>query len=244
MVYLKTYPIQQYHSAFFNLTQGKTSELVKILKPVLEKTLREMGCMPSSNPEEIQKILEAMQAESVTVDATDRFIPRATDYGVQEEYYSGKQKDHTVKNNILVTDWQEVAYLSPTHEGKKHDKKICDEEQYKFPEGIILRKDTGYQGYNPLGVVIEQPIKSSKKHPLTIQEKIYNKIISAKRVVVEHAIMGCKRLRIVKDRIRKFCWESIDVAMKLACALHNFRVRSPLRAYACTPARVKFKFYS
>lgn len=244
LVYLKTYPLQQYHSALFGLAQGKTSELVKALKPVLDKTLTEMGCMPSSNPEEIQKMLEQMQAEAVTVDATERPIPRATDYDVQKEFYSGKKKEHTVKNNMLATDWQEVVYVSPTHEGKKHDKKICDEEQYQFPPGIIVRQDSGYKGHQPKGVVIQQPFKASKKNPLTVEQKLHNKIVSVKRVVVEHAIMGCKRMRIVKDQLRKFCWETIDSTMKIACALHNFRVRSPSRAYAHTPARVKFKFYS
>lgn len=244
MVYLKTYTLQQCHSALFGITQGKTSRMVKILQPLLDKTLTEIGCMPSSNPEEIQKMVEKLNAQAITVDATDRPIPRATDYGVQEEYYTGKKKDHTVKNNILATDWQEIAYLSPSHEGKKHDKKICDEEDYQFPAGIILRKDTGYQGYNPPGVVVEQPVKSSKKNPLTIEQKKHNREISAKRVVVEHTIMGCKRLRIVKERLRKFCWETIDSTMRIASGLHNFRVRSPIRAYAYTPAHAKFKFYS
>ena len=134
--------------------------------------------------------------------------------------------------------------MSPTHEGKKHDKKICDEEEYQFPDGIILRKDTGYQGYEPAGVVTEHPIKSSKKNPLTPEQKNHNKMISSKRVVVEHTIMGCKRLRIVKERLRKFYWETVDSTMRIASALHNFRVRSPIRAYAYTPAHMKFKFYS
>ena len=244
VLYLKIYTLQQCHSALFGISQGKTSRMVKILQPLLDKTLYDIGCMPSSNPEDIQHMLEQSQAKAITVDATERSIPRATDYSVQEEYYSGKKKDHTVKNNILATDWQEIVYLSPSHEGKKHDKKICDEEEYQFPENITLRKDSGYQGYNPPGVRVEQPVKSSKNNPLTKEQKEHNKIISAKRVVVEHTIMGCKRLRIVKERLRKFCWETIDGTMRIAAALHNFRVRSPIRAYACTPAHVKFKFYS
>ena len=92
MVYLKTYPLQQFQAALFGITQGKTSRMVKILQPILDKTLSAMGCMPSSNPDEIQKLLETKQASAVTVDATERPVPRATDYGVQEEYYSGKKK--------------------------------------------------------------------------------------------------------------------------------------------------------
>jgi hypothetical protein len=51
-----------------------------------------------------------------------------------------------------------------------------------------------------------------------------NKAISSIRVIVEHAIEGAKRCRIIKDRYRchKLFFE--DLIMGLACGLHNFRV--------------------
>ena len=50
-------------------------------------------------------------------------LDRSTDQAVKKDYYSGKKKEHTVKNN-LITAYQLVAYLGQTHEGKKHDKAI------------------------------------------------------------------------------------------------------------------------
>jgi hypothetical protein len=43
-------------------------------------------------------------------------------------------------------------YLSKTVEGKKHDKKIADEEKIEYPEGTVIQQDTGFQGYAPKGV--------------------------------------------------------------------------------------------
>ena len=58
-----------------------------------------------------------------------------------------------------------MVYLSPTVEGKKHDKKAADEAAIHFPKNATLSKDTGFQGYEPAGVITRQPKKSPKvKH--------------------------------------------------------------------------------
>ncbi len=56
-----------------------------------------------------------------------------------------------------------MVFLSDTYEGKKHDKKIADEEDYEFPEGSTVWKDTGFQGFSPAGVTIKQPKKEASK---------------------------------------------------------------------------------
>ena len=51
-------------------------------------------------------------------------------------------------------DWRtrKIKELSTTCEGKKHDKKLADEQALCFPKGSKLWKDTGFQGYEPEGV--------------------------------------------------------------------------------------------
>ena len=147
-----------------------------------------------------------------------------------------------MKNNLLTEPCQYVLYLSETYEGTVHDKKICDIEKYIFPDNFLLRYDLGYVGYNPENTTIELPHKNTKLNPLTEQQKSENKIISGKRVSVEQAISGIKRLRIVADKIRTYCRIFRHRVMNIACAIHNLRVSSPTRAYACT--RDKLNFYS
>jgi hypothetical protein len=62
-----------------------------------------------------------------------------------------------------------------------------------------LYQNTGYQGYNPPGVTVFQPIKKPKSRELTAEEKQYNRKIFSIRVRVEHTIGSAKRMRIVKD---------------------------------------------
>jgi hypothetical protein len=239
--YLKNYPLQQFHASYFGITQGKVSQLIKVLHPILEKTLISMGLMPSGNSEELRVELDKYQVKEANMDATERDVNRSTDYVVQKEFYSGKKKRHTIKNNLLTEPCQYILYLSDTYEGTVHDKKICDIEEYSFPERFLLRYDLGYVGYNPENVTIEKPYKNTKLKPLTEPQKLENKIISGKRVTVEQAISGVKRLKVIADKIRTYCREFRNSVMRIACAIHNLRVRSHVRAYTCTRTSINFK---
>lgn len=53
-----------------------------------------------------------------------------------------------------------IGFLSQTYAGKVPDKKIADAEQVTYPRGACLRKDTGFQAYEPRGVQTFQPKKS------------------------------------------------------------------------------------
>jgi len=71
-----------------------------------------------------------------------------------------------------------VNYLSQTYEGKRHDKKIADEENPTYPEDIGVYQDTGFQGYAPDGVKTFQPQKKPKGKELTPEQKEYNRRVS------------------------------------------------------------------
>ncbi len=114
--------------------------------------------------------------------------------------------------------------MSQTYAGKRHDKKIADEESPTYPEDISLYKDTGFQGYEPEGVKTFQPQKKPKGKELTSEQKEQNSLISSIRIVIEHIISGIKRCRIVKDLFRNTKAKYDDLVMEIACALHNFRV--------------------
>lgn len=117
-----------------------------------------------------------------------------------------------------------MLYLSDTYEGKKHDKKIADEEGYIFPRGSSLWQDTGFQGYAPDGVTIQQPKKKPRQGELTTEEKIHNRSISSIRVEVEHQLAGVKRCQILVQKFRNWMMHYCDDVMETACGLHNFRL--------------------
>lgn len=134
------------------------------------------------------------------------------------------KKTHTEKNLIIgAVETRKIVYLSPTVEGKRHDKKLADEVAIEYPEGTLLQQDTGFQGFAPAGVIILQPKKKPRGGELTAEEKQMNRELSRVRVVIEHLISGAKRLRIVKEEMRLKVADISDDLMEIACGTHNFR---------------------
>ena len=91
--------------------------------------------------------------------------------------------------------------MSQTYVGKRHDKKIVDEESPTFPKDISLYKDTGFQGYEPEDIQTFQPQKKPTGKELSPEQREQNRLLSSVRIVIAHIIAGMKRCRIVKDEI-------------------------------------------
>ena len=170
-----------------------------------------------------QRILRSPQV-SFFHDGTERPIQRPKDQEAQQACYSGKKKQHTLKNNLLINADSKIMLLTPSYEGRIHDKRIADMTVYSLPEGSCLYQDSGFQGFSVDGVKMIQPMKKPRSRDLTDQEKAKNREISSIRIRIEHAISGIKRYRIVKDKLRNYKKGFADLAMETCCGLHNFRL--------------------
>jgi hypothetical protein len=93
-----------------------------------------------------------------------------------------------------------------------------------FPKGSKVWKDTGFQGYEPEGIITFQPMKKPKGKELTTEQKQKNKELSRERIGVEHSIGGVKVFRIVHETFRNFREGFDDLAIETACGLHNWRL--------------------
>jgi hypothetical protein len=94
-----------------------------------------------------------------------------------------------------------------------------------FPEATRLLKDTGFQGFEPKGVIGVQPKKKPKGKDLTDEEKADNREKSRERVVVEHSIGSMKTWRLVREISRSTSYDRRDAVTWYAAGLHNFRLR-------------------
>lgn len=238
LVYLKTNALQEHQAASFGISQTKVSRISHILLALLNETLQKMRLTPVRDGEELSKQLANHPNKVFTYDGLERGILRNAHNDAQEEEYSGKKKGHRVKNNLLCDTNQFILYLSPTETGSVHDKTIADEFPLKLPFASVLKQDLGFLGHNPLGINIEMPFKKPRNSELTFGQKIYNKLLSSTRVVIEHANSGVKRLRMVKDTVRIHSTDFRDNLISVACALHNFRVLSESRNYSKSCAGV------
>lgn len=237
LIYLRQAWTQVVLGIFFDMSQPETNKWIHLLSPILHQALDELGESPSreATPE---TFIEDTDVESSTTepehffqDCTERPIQRPTDQQSQKDYYSGKKKQHTVKNHLLIDSTCKILVLSPTCKGSMHDKRIADETIGFLPSGSYLYQDSGFLGFNPVGVTVLQPKKKPKGGELTAVEKARNREIASIRIRVEHVISSVKRYRIVKDKLRNWKQGFSDLVMKICCGLHNFRLNFRPRSY-------------
>jgi hypothetical protein len=162
LVYQKTYPVQALLGEVFDLSQARANYWVHCLLPLLQVALDELGVLPERNPRQFAQHERRQHAAlDFTIDGTERRRQRPKNREKQALHYSGKKKAHSDKNIIIAhTQTLRVGYLSQTYAGKTHDKKIADTEPVVYPRGAKLRKDTGFQGYEPRYCCTYQPKKS------------------------------------------------------------------------------------
>lgn len=223
--YFRLYPTQEVLGFLFGLRQPQANFWVHRLTSVLNAALGYEMQLPVRNPARLEEILAACPALEFVIDGTERPIQRPKDSQRQQEYYSGRKKRHTVKN-IVITERgsRRILGLGRTQPGRMHDKAAADAEEYRFPPGSHLWEDTGFQGYDPEGVVVHRPRKKPPQGELTSEEKEQNRVIARERIGVEHSIGGAKVFRIVREPFRNHCFSFENVVMETVRGLHNLRL--------------------
>jgi hypothetical protein len=235
LYFFKNNHLQESLAAQFDMNQSQVSRWIKALLPVLEQSIVDLHLQAASTMDELVRLFRNRQdgdgqapVQSLQVDATERTIQRNLDAAAQEHDFSGKQYAHTLKNTVASDEYQFVHFAGFTHRGAIHDKTMIEPEMphLKALEAFQLwfSKDKAYQGYQPQGVHLLEPFKATRSHPLTKFQKEFNRWLCSIRVVVEHAIAGIKRCRLVKETLRYFDTSFRDQVFRMACGLHNLRV--------------------
>jgi len=189
--YLRKATTQDIFGAVFGMAQPVANQWIQRLYDGLNQALAKLGARPARHAADLDLADDAIKR--YFQDGTERPIQRPKDAEVQETFYSGTNKRHTVKNHVLVNGKGEIVRLTAPCAGKKHDKKIADEAAFTLPEGSLRYQDTGCQGFALAGTTIFQPKKKPRGAELTTDEKAQNRLISSVRIRVEHAIDGVKR---------------------------------------------------
>jgi hypothetical protein len=106
LVYLKTYALQVVHGRLLGMGQSKANQWIHVLLPALLVALRTLGDAPARSltalEEEPVPLALAAGLSPFAHGGTERRSVRPQDAAEQAESYSGKKKDHTVKNVLLV----------------------------------------------------------------------------------------------------------------------------------------------
>jgi len=110
--YFKTHPLQESHAQTFGMQQSQANQWIQLLLPLVNQSLADCGELPVRKPEDFN--LDEDEAGLFFHDGTERPINRPQDPEEQERYYSGKQKRHTLKNDVVIDEPCKIRFLSET----------------------------------------------------------------------------------------------------------------------------------
>ena len=120
----------------------------------------------------------------------------------QKRYYSGKQKCHTLKAQLLVELETGQIICSAVDTGKTHDFKLLKRSRLPLGPSQLCLANPGYQGFAKRHTSACTPTKKPRKQALPPEEKQHNRALARLRVRVEHLIRRFKIFRIFSGRYR------------------------------------------
>ena len=138
-----------------------------------------------------------------------------------------KKKVHTLKGLVISLTNRYIGFLSRFKPGKTHDytllKEVLSPDKQWFKK-FTVRLDLGYLGFGKEYVCKKyfMPIKKPRGQELTEEQRSVNQKQASKRVVVEHAIGGLKRYRILSDRLRMHDLNLYDDILGVCAGLWNY----------------------
>src|SRR4030095_11572758 len=100
--------------------------------------------------------------------------PPPQDPAEQKASYSGKNRDHTVKNILLVNALLLILFLSDTQGGRVHDLRIAEATPYPLPAGSGLLQDLGFLAFTLPHVEILMPTKKPRGGELSLEQDLAN----------------------------------------------------------------------
>jgi DDE superfamily endonuclease/Helix-turn-helix of DDE superfamily endonuclease len=227
LTYLRLHVPQAVVGWLFGTSQAEVSRALGEVLPVLR------SCLPCPAVWEPVADAEAIPAEAVLsveqvadgrvlLDATEQRVARPGDDATQRRYYSGKQRPHTLKPQLVADGEHHMRAISAAVPGATHDKALCDAMRTvdRLPDGVEADADQGYQGLaaqvDPVTLcdvatreerqcprlTVQTPHKKPRGGELSEAQRLFNRRLGARRIRVEHCLGWLKNWAILATRFR------------------------------------------
>ena len=156
------------------------------------------------------------------VDSYEQMRQRPVDSQKQKEYYSGKKKSHTFKNQVITTPKAtDIIDVIVGEKGKESDVNLLRKQQGNFEKGQKYQGDKSYQGAKNTIT----PKKKEKNKEITEEIKKDNKEKAKKRIFVEHIIRLIKVFGIGREKFR-LNEKNYEKVILTICGLVRLRIGS------------------
>ncbi|MCC3409454.1 MAG: IS5 family transposase [Microcoleus sp. PH2017_29_MFU_D_A] len=140
------------------------------------------------------------EIKTVVLDVSEHEIERPQKK--QKKYYSGKQKYHTIKSQVLANPKSAEIICTAFGDGKTHDFSLFKKSKIGINQNLELLGDKGYQGITKIHTNSRTPFKKNKNKKLSQAEKQFNRQLAKSRIIMENIHRSLKIFRILSSRYR------------------------------------------
>ncbi len=117
---------------------------------------------------------------------------------------------------ILATDFCD---------GRENDFQLFKNSRCAISPETCLLADSRYQGLLVFHSNSQTPVKKSKLHPLSQEQKANNRALSRKRILIENIIRKLKIFRILSERYRNRR-KRFGLRFNLIAAIYNMELKT------------------
>lgn len=214
LFWARVYPSFEVLGFFFSLDKTNVHDTVHDLLATMET----LAHFPFERPAKERKklhspaaVMDAFPAVRLVIDAKEQRVQRpksSKEDDQQKPYYSGKKKCHTLKNQVGVQPDGRIGTVSASVPGgANHDVTVA--RQTKVIESLdpadeAAMVDKGYAGLHKdhPDHTLYQPYKARRNHPLTAEQKAYNRHLARYRIVVEHTNAQLNQFQVLAQVYR------------------------------------------
>lgn len=153
---------------------------------------------PIRTVEDLVAYVEAVGVERVAVDGTEVRRQSPGGYLDQKAAWSGKTKAHVVKASVIADASRRPLWFSanPSGEGRTHDITMLRAQSDLLATlgavtalGVWVLGDRAYQSLtDDIGLLAVTGTQKPRGRPRSMENRLYNRVISSMRMPVEHAI--------------------------------------------------------
>lgn len=246
--WLKAYTTYEVLGFFYELNKTNIEDNLNLILETLVGMTRFNFERPKAERQKLHSVAEVMDAfpdVRLIIDAKEQRVERPKNkkdkdgnvQDCQKAYYSGKKKAHTIKNQAAISPIGLVEHASESVPGgSTHDLTLLRQTDLlsELADDEAAMMDKGYDGiaadYPDKKLYV--PFKARRNHPLTEDQKAYNRLLAKYRIVVEHTMAQLNKFQILAQRFRHQLTKH-SLIFRIVCGLVNRRIQlRPLKQYA------------
>ena len=246
--WLRVYPSYRVLAFFFSVDQSTICRNLAEIMAVLQ-TLTDCAFeRPSEERKKLrspQAVMDAFPPVVLVVDGKEQRICRpktkkdakGTLTATPKPYYSDKKKCPTLKNAIAVRPCGEGGSVSLSYPGgENHDLTVTRKNKLLDrldPQQEAVMTDSGYDGLGKDSPehTIYQVAKARRNHPLTPEQKDFNRVLGRYRIIVEHTLAQMNQFQILAQMYRHPRDRHGEVVRVVAGLVNRRIAEHPLKRY-------------